>query len=207
MHHRDVQVERWQGIGGSVERVAVVTGASRGIGAEIAKSFARWGYTSVITFRSRRALAEEVVEAIGEAGGRAISLQVDVRSDASVLSMLDGVGQAFGRIDALVCNAVDEVIKPIDEASLEEWHVPLLTKLDGAFLCTKHAIPLLQESDNPSITYVTSVDGERPNGDYIGYQVGTAGLMAMTKANAVYLGRKYGIRVNAVAPGPVRTEL
>lgn len=83
----------------------------------------------------------------------------------------------------------------------------MLTKLDGAFLCTKHAIPLLQQSDNPSVTYITSVDGERPDGDYIGYQVGTAGLIAMTKANAVYLGRKHGIRVNAVAPGPVRTQL
>jgi NAD(P)-dependent dehydrogenase (short-subunit alcohol dehydrogenase family) len=82
-----------------------------------------------------------------------------------------------------------------------------VTKLDGAFLITKYAVTLLAKSSNPAITFITSSVGWRPDGQYLAYQVGTAGLIAMANANAQYLCKKYKIRVNSVAPGPVKTAL
>jgi NAD(P)-dependent dehydrogenase (short-subunit alcohol dehydrogenase family) len=190
-----------------VNRVVLVTGSSKGIGAAISKRFAGAGYHAVVTYNTSEKAAADVVSSIRAAGGSADACHLDVTSEASVTSVTETILQTWGRLDVLVSNAAVEIAKPVDDASLEEWHTVLLTKLDGAFLCTKHCLPLLQASDNPSIVYVTSSSGERPKGDYLAYEVGTAGLIAMTKANAVYLARKYRIRVNAVSPGPVMTPL
>lgn len=189
------------------KKVVLVTGSSKGLGSAISRRFAAAGYHAIVTYHNDRAAGLAVVQAIIDAGGSATLHQLDVRSEESVSRLLSDVSSVHGRLDTLVSNAVTEIAKPIDAASLDEWHQVLLTKLDGAFLTTKYAIPLLVKSDNPSVIYITSGDGERPNGEFIGYQIGTAGLIAMTKANAVYLAKKFGIRVNAVSPGPVKTPL
>lgn len=188
-------------------QVALVTGSSKGLGAAAARRFAAAGYHAVVTYLSDHGAGKAVVDDIVSSGGSATLHQLNVRSEDSVIALMSSLDSRHGRLDALVSSAATEIAKPVDEATLEEWHTVLLTKLDGAFLITKHAVPLLRKAENPSLTYITSIDGERPKGDYLAYQVGTAGLIAMTKANAVYLTRKYGIRVNAVSPGPVRTSL
>ena len=101
---------------------------------------------------------------------------------------------------------MQEIAKSIDNASFEEWKLVTSTKIDGVFLCTKYALPLLRQSENANVINLTSHDGERPNPAYLAYCVGTAGVIAMTKALAVSL-PKEGIRVNAVSPGPIRTPL
>lgn len=189
------------------QKIVLVTGSSKGLGAAIAKLFAANGYHAAITYHRDENGAAEVVDAITRDGGSAEAHQLDVTSESSVRSVTRALADAWGQLDCLVSNAVTEIPKPIDEATLDEWHTVLLTKLDGAFLSTKYCVPLLRCSDNPSIIYITSLSGERPKGDYIAYEIGTSGLIGMTKANAVYLARKFGIRVNAVSPGPVRTPL
>lgn len=103
-----------------MSQIAVITGSSRGIGAEIAKCFGRAGFHALVAYRTQEARAQDVVDTIRGDGGEASSVQVDVRSEASVIAMYEEVRRAHGSLDALVCNAVEDVIKPIDEASLEE---------------------------------------------------------------------------------------
>jgi NAD(P)-dependent dehydrogenase (short-subunit alcohol dehydrogenase family) len=189
------------------QRVALVAGSSKGIGSGIAKAFAKEGFHSFITYFQDRQGGETILKEIKDSGGSASLMQLDVTSEESVSTAYSKIASELGRLDSLVVTAVREIPKAVDEATLDEWHKVLLTKLDGAFLMTKHAIPLLSQSNNPSITYITSIDGERPKGDFIGYQTGTAGLIALTKAHSVYLAKKYGIRCNAISPGPVRTPL
>ena len=107
----------------------------------------------------------------------------------------------------MVFSAATDIPKSVDEATYTEWREVTSVMLDGAFLCTRFATALIAKSDNPNIVYISSMDGIRPDGEYIAYQVGEAGLIALTKANAKYLGNKYGIRVNALCPGPIRTGL
>ncbi len=187
-------------------RVAFVAGSSKGLGAAIAEAFGKLGYHVVVSYRTDRAGAERVAASVTGVGASATVTPLDVTDEDSVREAYSLV-DSLGRLDALVVTAVREIPKAVDQATLDEWHTVLHAKLDGAFLMTKHAIPLMGRSDNPSITYVTSIDGERPSGEFIAYQTGTAGLIAFTKANSVYLARKYGIRCNAISPGPVRTPL
>ena len=189
------------------KRVVLVTGSSKGIGEGIAKRFALEGWHSVVSYYRDKPGGERVVNDIVATGGSASLVNLDVQSEQSVQAVLEEIGSELGRLDALVSSAVREIPKPVEDATLDEWHTVLLTKLDGAFLTTKYSIPLLSKAENASIVYITSGDGVRPNGEYLGYQIGTAGLIAMTKANAVHLAKKYQIRVNAVSPGPVRTPL
>ena len=189
------------------ERVALVAGSSRGIGSAVAKAMAKNGYHAVVTFFQNQDAGEETLRSIQENGGSGSLIRLDVTDEESVLAAYSVVADELGHVDSLVVTAVREIPKAVDEATLGEWHTVLHTKLDGAFLMTKHGISLLSRSQNPSITYITSIDGERPNGDFIAYQTGTAGLIAMTKAHSVYLARKYGIRCNSVSPGPVQTPL
>ncbi|WSQ12385.1 SDR family oxidoreductase [Streptomyces sp. NBC_01231] len=187
--------------------VAFVAGSSKGLGAGIAKAFARTGHHVVVTYFTDQQGGEKTLQTIINEGGKGTLCHLDVTNESSVQAAYAMIENHVGRLDSLVITAVREIPKPIDDASFDEWRKVLSTKLDGAFLLTKYGIPLLRRSENASVTYITSIDGERPKGDFIAYQTGTAGLIALTKAHSVYLTRKYGIRVNAVAPGPVRTPL
>jgi NAD(P)-dependent dehydrogenase (short-subunit alcohol dehydrogenase family) len=187
--------------------VTFVAGSSKGLGAGIAKAFAQEGHHVVVTYYRDRQGGEKTLQEIIDGGGTGSRHHVDVTDEASVQGVYTAIESDLGRLDSLVITAVREIPKPVDEASLADWRTVLGTKLDGAFLLTKYGIPLLSRSDNASITYTTSIDGERPKGDFIAYQTGTAGLIALTKAHSVYLAKKYNIRVNAISPGPVRTPL
>jgi len=185
----------------------LITGSSQGIGLGIARQYAQNDFHVFLNYLKNDEKAEHAKKELEKLGGTVTLHRADVRSKKQVIDMFDEIKGSGVSLDTVVLNAVDEIPKPIDKVSLEEWHQVLLTKLDGAFLVSKYSIPLLQNSDNPALVYITSSDGWRPNGEYIAYQVGTAGLIAMFIANAIYLSKKYKIRVNAVAPGPVKTGL
>jgi NAD(P)-dependent dehydrogenase (short-subunit alcohol dehydrogenase family) len=188
-------------------KAILVTGSSQGIGFGIAKHYAAHGFHAFINYLSNDLKAKQALKRIEDEDGSASLHRCDVRSEKSVRRMYDDIAAVGHTLETIVINATDEVPKPIDEATLEEWHQVLLTKLDGAFLTIKYGIPLLRKADNPAIIVITSSEGWRPDGEYLAYQVGTAGLISIMAGNSRYLGKKYGIRVNAVAPGPVHSGL
>jgi NAD(P)-dependent dehydrogenase (short-subunit alcohol dehydrogenase family) len=187
-------------------QAALVTGSSRGLGAAISRVLAERGYYVYITAHDDHTAAERTVAGIRSLGGRAEVLPLDVTDERSVRDGFDVIGSSDHRLAVLVNNAATEVARNIEEATFAEWRSVIATKLDGSWLCTKYALPMLKESGNPNVVFVTSGDSERPDPEYLAYYAATAGVIAMAKALATSLPR-YGIRVNAVSPGPVRTPL
>lgn len=187
-------------------KVALVTGSSKGIGYAIALRMAEAEYNVFVTYYEDKNGAEETAAAVRDRGRVSHVLHLDVRSERSVVSALDTVEKSYGHLDVLVNNAAKEVSKPINEATLDEWHTVLQTKLDGAFLCTRASLPLLAKSNAASVIVISTFEGQQPSPEYLAYGVANAGLDAFVKAMALYL-PKYGARCNAVCPGPVRTPL
>ena len=185
---------------------ALVTGSSSGIGAAIARRLGRAGYHVYVTYHTSQVRGEATASAIRETGGSATALHLDVTSAESVADSMEKVRRDFGRLNVLVYSAVTEVAKDIESATFAEWKLVVGTKIDGAFLCTKMALPLMRGANNAHLIFITSRDGEKPDPGYLAYCVGSAGLIAFVKAMALYLPH-HGIRVNAVTPGPVRTPL
>jgi NAD(P)-dependent dehydrogenase (short-subunit alcohol dehydrogenase family) len=194
------------GAAGASRRVALITGASQGIGAAIAKRLARPGWAVYVSYLTNRAGGEAVIEEIQACGGVARLLELDVADHTSVERAFAQVGEAHGRLDALVSNAVRDRSAPIAEQSIDDWRTMLAVKLDGIFLCTKAALPLFAASGDASLIAISSFEGEQPSPAFAAYGVAAAGVNAFVKAMALYLPR-YGARCNAVCPGPVPTAL
>jgi NAD(P)-dependent dehydrogenase (short-subunit alcohol dehydrogenase family) len=159
-----------------------------------------------VSYHSRREGAESVAAEIRECGGVAHPVQLDVADPASVERTFDEIATTYGRLDVLVNNAVDDRSAPLAEQAFDDWRRVLGVKLDGAFLCTKAALPLFQASGGASMIAVSSFEGENPGPDFLAYGVAAAGVNAFVKAMALYLPR-FGVRCNAVCPGPVPTAL
>ena len=189
-------------------RIAVVTGGSKGIGQAITAELARSNYRVIATYRQDRETAEKSVEAINRSVGSDIvqTFQMDVRDPDSVTALFDGVKTLYGHLEMLVNNAATELSTYIDEQTLSDWKTVLDTKLVGAFLCTKAALELFQESDTPSMVAISSFEAEQASPEFTAYAVANAGLDAFIKSMAQFL-PKYGARANAVCPGPVNTPL
>ena len=188
-------------------KVALVTGASRGIGRAIAVELARAGFAVGANYATRRADAEETVAAIAAAGGRAIAVQADVADPASVERMFAALDLHFGRLDALVNNAgigkrID-ALTAIDDAT---WRRTLAVNLDGAFYCLRAAVPRLKAAGGGRIVNISS--GAAKTGGMIGahYAASKAGLLALTARAARELACD-GIAVNAVLPSVIETEM
>jgi NAD(P)-dependent dehydrogenase (short-subunit alcohol dehydrogenase family) len=137
---------------------------------------------------------------------RVLAVHCDVSSPQQVQAAVDQIAATFGRIDALVNNAGVAVFKPIAETSFEEWRHVLGTNLDGAFLCTQACAPVMIKSGGGSIVNIASISGLRASTLRVAYGTSKAALIHLTKQQAVELGN-VGIRVNAIAPGPVETEM
>jgi NAD(P)-dependent dehydrogenase (short-subunit alcohol dehydrogenase family) len=188
-------------------KAILVTGSSQGIGFGIAKYYAVRNFHVCMNYHKNQEKADKAIATLKELGATPSLHRCDVKDELDVRRMYEEIVASSHQLETVVVNATDEIPKPIDEATFEEWHQVLLTKLDGAFLTIKHAIPLLRDAENPAIIVITSSEGWRPDGEYLAYQVGTAGLISIMIANSRYLCKKYGIRVNAVAPGPVHSGL
>ena len=188
-------------------RVALVTGASRGIGRAIAVELSRVGFAVGVNFVHRPDQAEETVAAITAGGGEAAALQADVADPQAVEAMFAALDRRFGRLDALVNNAAIgtriESLTAIDDAT---WRRTLAVNLDGAFYCIRAAVPRLRAAGGGRIVNISS--GAAKTGGMIGahYAASKAGLLALTAKAARELARE-GIAVNAVLPSVIETEM
>ena len=186
----------------SPQKTALVTGAARGIGLATAKRFLAEGW-QVALLDIEGELLKSAVAAIGHPDNT-LALHCDV-SDA-VASAMDAVSRRFGRLDALVNNAGIAVFAPLLETSDEDWSRILQVNLTGPFICTKAAAPLMREQGGGAIVNITSISAVRASTLRSAYGTSKAGLAHLTKQLAVELA-SLGIRVNAVAPGPVETAM
>ena len=187
-------------------KVALVTGASRGIGAATAKLFARAGATVFVNYLENREGAEEVVSWIRTRGGRVSSYQADVADDASVRKLFGRLLDEFGRLDILVNNAGVWIESPIEELDDEELQKTLGINLEGVFYCCRMASVIMKQRGGGNIVNVSSTAGQRGEARYSPYAATKGALMSLTRSLAVELA-PYRIRVNCVAPGWVDTDM
>ena len=187
-------------------RVALVTGSSRGIGRATALAFAREGADVVVNYRSRANKAEEVVSQVKEMGRKSFAIQADVSDRSQVDQMVETIIKEFGRIDILMNNAGAISRAEFLETSQEDWNIPMRTNLDGTFNCTQAVAKHMVERRYGKIISVSSVMGLGLNLTRLtSYGVSKGALITFTKLVALELG-KYGINVNAIAPGVILTE-
>jgi meso-butanediol dehydrogenase/(S,S)-butanediol dehydrogenase/diacetyl reductase len=187
-----------------VNQVAVVTGAARGIGLAVARWFLAHGYDVALLDVDRTTLvAAEAALAMRE---RVLALPCDVSSAAEVAAAAAAVMAKWGRVDALVNNAGVAMFKPALETSFEEWRHVLGTNLDGTFLCTQAFGAIMKTQRSGAIVNIASISGLRASTLRVAYGTSKAAIIHLTKQYAVELGN-FGVRVNAVCPGPVETEM
>ncbi|EJN03256.1 SDR family oxidoreductase [Herbaspirillum sp. YR522] len=185
-------------------KVALVTGGSRGIGQAIAQRLAADGFAVVVNYAGNAARAQQTVAAIEAAGGQAIAIQGDVGSQSDVSALFDGAKAAFGRIDVVVNSAGIMPMTPIAEAGLADFDRVIATNLRGAFLVLAQAAAHLGEGGRIIALSTSVIAKSFPSyGPYIASKAGVEGLVHVL-ANEL---RGRGITVNAVAPGPVGTDL
>lgn len=189
--------------------VAFVTGAARGIGLSIARWFFQNGYRVAVIDNDAATLAATETTLRAELGARAGDLLVipgDVSDPAQVSEAVKRITAAFGRLDALVNNAGVATFKPIGETTFDEWRWVMATNLDGPFLCTQACAPLMLQNGGGAVVNIASISGLRASTLRVAYGTSKAALIHLTKQQAVEYGNA-GIRVNAIAPGPVETEM
>ena len=186
-------------------RVALVTGASRGIGRAIALRLARDGRHVVLSARSEGPLAE-VCAAIEAAGGKASILPVDVADAKALAAAVEGVAEAHGRLDILVNNAGVTKDNLALRMSDEEWATVIATNLTSAFVATRAAARAMMRARFGRIVNISSTSGVVGNAGQANYAAAKAGLLGLTKTIARELGGK-GITCNAVAPGFIQTDM
>ncbi len=186
-------------------RVAVITGAGRGLGRAIATALAKAGATVVLTGR-RAAPLEAAVEAIRADGGRAGALACDVTCEEAVRALAETVRRWHGRTDILVNNAGINVRKPVTEFTLAEWRSVLDTNLTGAFLMCREFVPLMRGRGYGRILNLTSIMSHVALPGRTAYAASKAGLLGLTRALALELAAE-GITVNGISPGPIATEM
>ncbi|PIV08811.1 hypothetical protein COW57_01500 [Candidatus Roizmanbacteria bacterium CG17_big_fil_post_rev_8_21_14_2_50_39_7] len=189
-----------------MKKVALITGSSQGIGKAIAVKLAENGYITYVTYLKSKSKGENTVKEISKKGGKAVLVQMDVTSEKSAKEVFKKIEEDYKQLNVLVNNAGIDIPKSIESASFKDWQDVVNTKINGNFLCTKYALPLMKHQDNANLVIIVSSLGERPDPDYPAYCIGTAGTIAFTKAMALSLG-KYGIRTNAIGPGTTRTAM
>ena len=188
------------------EKIALVTGGSRGLGKAIALQLAKDGAQVVVNYATSTDKAEEVVAAIKAEGGKALAMKADVSHLEEVEKMVDTIYEQFGRIDILVNNAGvtrDELLISMER---EDWDRVIATNLGGLFNCTKSVAKYMMMQKSGRIINMSSVAGERGGRGQSNYAASKGAVNAFTRSVAMELARKK-VTVNAVAPGVVETEM
>lgn len=186
-------------------RVAVITGASRGLGKQMAEALAEAGATVVAVARNQE-LLEKVRSSIEDRGGKAHAFVADLRKDNEVSRFAERVHAEAGEPDILINNAGINLRKPLHEFTLEEWHRVMHTNLDSTFLCTRAFVPGMIEKRFGRILNLTSTMAHVALPGRSAYCTSKFGLLGMTKALALELA-PHGITVNGISPGPFATEM
>lgn len=188
------------------EQVAIVTGASRGIGRATAFELARQGARVVVNYQQSAGAAAEVVAAISAAGGEAWAYQADVCDERAIDELIGATLGRWGRLDILVNNAGITADAPLVRMRDPQWHSVLETDLTGVFLCCKAALPAMRERRYGRIINIGSLAGLAGNVGQANYAAAKAGLIGLSRALAREVAED-GITVNVVAPGYIQTEM
>ncbi len=188
-------------------KVAIVTGASRGIGRAIAETLASEGARVVVNYVHGASEARRVVEEIMTAGGHAISVAADVSQKSHAEKLVSEATRAFGRLDVLVNNAGVLLGGTILDTSEQDWDRVMAVNLKGPFNCTQAAAKVMVKQKSGKIVNISSISGlgGAPGGE-LAYSCSKAGLINMTMVAALDLG-SYGINVNCIAPGWIVTDM
>ncbi|MFO1087593.1 MAG: 3-oxoacyl-ACP reductase family protein [Reyranellaceae bacterium] len=187
-------------------RVALVTGGSRGIGRAIAISLAEAGAGVAVNYRERETEARNVVEAIRGVGGRAILAKADVSQAADVSAMMATVEREFGPVDVLVNNAGVGLVRSLDDLSEADFDTTIAVNLKSVFLCTQAVVPGMRARKWGRIVNISSGAARGAGGVGPHYNASKAGMEGMTRGYAARL-VKDGITVNAVAPSLIETDM
>jgi len=185
------------------EKVVIITGGSSGMGKGMATRFAKEGARVVITGRTKEKLEETKLE-IEQFPGQVLPVQMDVRNTDDIQKMIEQIDEKFGRIDVLINNAAGNFICPAEDLSVNGWNSVINIVLNGTFYCS-HAVGKywIEKGIKGSIINMVATYAWDAGPGVIHSAAAKAGVLAMTKTLAVEWGRKYGIRVNAIAPGPI----
>lgn len=186
------------------DKVAIVTGASKGIGAGIAKAFANAGAKVVVNYSKSRESADKVVNEITQNGGTAIAVQADISKFADIKRLFEETKKAFGQLDILVNNAGVFKIELLDGITEESFHLQVNTHLMSPILSIQQAVKMFGENGG-SIINISSTVSQNPLPGVMVYSAAKAGIDTVTKSLAKELGLKK-IRINAIAPGVTETE-
>src|SRR2546425_543432 len=183
-------------------KVAIITGASKGIGRVLSLTFAREQAAVVCAARSAD-LVRETAELVGKAGGRAIAVTCDAAKEADVKRMIEAGVKAFGKITTLINNAGDGgPTKPVEDYTMDDWMYTIHSCLTSSYVCTRFAVPEMMKAGGGAIVNISSGAGRRGLPYRIGYCSAKAGQVGMTYGLALELA-PHNIRVNAIAPGAV----
>ena len=201
-----VDQEREAPVGTLQEAVAIVTGASRGLGHAIAEELGRGGASVVVNYSRSQEPAEELVNQLKENGTDAIAVQADVSDPEQAQSLIDQTIEEFNRIDVLVNNAGINIDRTLRKLSVEDWDTVIQVDLNSAFYTVHAALEHMMEQGGGKIINMSSFVGEAGNIGQANYAAAKAGLLGFTKTAAQELAR-YGITVNAICPGFIETDM
>lgn len=183
-------------------KVALISGSSRGIGSEIARSIYQAGGHPIICYQSKQSEAKKLAQELGNA----LCLNLDVADQKGIETSLEGIHKKHGKLDILINNAGILEQKAFEEISELDWEEVMRVNLQGPFLLTKLSLPFLQKQSGSSIINISSMGGQFGGPKAPHYSASKGGLITFTKSCA-RLFAKDGIRVNAIAPGFIKTEM
>jgi 3-oxoacyl-[acyl-carrier protein] reductase len=186
--------------------IALVTGASRGIGAAIAMALSEAGTAVAVNYRERAAEADAVVAKIRDKGGRAIAIAADVSQGEAVAAMVEQIATALGPVDILINNAGMAIVRGVDDLTEAEFDQTIAVNLKSAFLCTQAVLPAMRAKNWGRIVNISSGAARGAGAIGVHYNASKAGMEGLTRGYAARL-VKQGITVNAVAPSLIETDM